>query len=56
MFLKICSCLLTYFERENVNGRGAERERGRERIPNWLRTGSAEPDGGLERTKREMVT
>ena len=52
--------MFVYFERESVCvsthvlGRG--RERGRERIPSWFHTVSAEPDSGLHLTNHEIMT
>ena len=43
-----------YFERENMNGGGAER--GRNRIPSRLCTFNTEPGMGLELTNREIMT
>ena len=41
---------------ERVSGGGAERERGRERIPSRLRTVNAEPDTGLDPTNQGIMT
>ena len=43
-------------ERENVSERGAERERGRERIPSRLCAVSVDPDVGLSLTNHEIMT
>ena len=45
-------------ERKRVRASVArtERERGRERIPNRIRTVSTEPDTGLKLTNRQIVT
>ena len=49
-----------YFERErestHASGGGAERERGRERIPSRLRAVSREPDVGLDPVNCEIMT
>ena len=42
--------------REHASRGGAERERGRERIPSKLHTASTEPDAGPEPTNREIIT
>ena len=39
-----------------TSGDGAERERGRARIPSRLRAVSTEPDAGLDLTDREIMT
>ena len=39
-----------------MSGGGAERERGRERIPARLCAVSAEPDGGLNPRNHEIMT
>ena len=45
--------LFIYFERERW--RGAERERGREKIPSRLPSVSVEPDRGLDLTNLEIM-
>ena len=42
--------------RAHANKGGAERERGRQRIPSRLHTVSAEPNAGLELKNREIMT
>ena len=43
-------------ERERMSRAGAEREKGRERIPSSLCTISAEPNAELEPMNREIMT
>ena len=43
-------------ERERASRGGAERERGRERIPSRLHTVCAEPNMGFELMNHEVVT
>ena len=50
--------MFIYFERErpSTSKGGAERERGRHRIPSRLHTVSTEPDMGLELMNGDIVT
>ena len=50
----IFKCL--FFERERKSRGGAERERGRQRIPSRLCANSREPHAGLEPTNCGIVT
>ena len=48
--------MFMYFEKETEIRGGAERERGRERIPNRLCAVSAGPSAGLDLTNPEIMT